>query len=345
MLKPKKLVRGDKVAVISPSSGLLGEENFVHKFDIAKERLAKDFGLELVAMPHALKGIKYVYEHPEDRAKDIMNAFKDPSIKAIICAIGGADSIRLLPYMDFEVIKNNPKIFMGYSDVTSVHFMMRKAGINTFYGPTIMAEISEYTRMFPYTENAIRDMLFTSDSEYEIKPAGVVCNEFLPWGIENVDKCRNVEDDPHGYELLQGDGVVEGTLWGGCIDMFQTLNGSPLWPTIDEWKDTILCIETSEEHMHPDQLACLLRGLGVQGIFDVVNGIIVGKPHQSVHYDEYKDVIKKVVGFEYGRPDLPILYNVNFGHGSPIGIIPLGVRARIDSEKKSLTLIENWLED
>lgn len=89
-------------------------------------------------MPNALKGSDFVLEHPELRAKDLMDAFKDDSIKAIICAIGGNDTYKLLPYIDYEVIRNNPKIFMGYSDTTVNHLMMNKAGLVSFYGPTIM---------------------------------------------------------------------------------------------------------------------------------------------------------------------------------------------------------------
>ena len=102
MIKPNKLNKGDKVAVVSLSWGGLGDDNFIHKYDIAKERLEKEFGLELIAMPNALKGTKYVYEHPEARAKDLMDAFQDKSIKGIFCAIGGDDTIRLLPYINYD---------------------------------------------------------------------------------------------------------------------------------------------------------------------------------------------------------------------------------------------------
>ena len=112
MLKPEKLSRGDKIAIVSLSWGGLGDEKLIHKYYIAKERLENEFGLEVVAMPNALKGSQFVYEHPEARAKDLMDAFKDETIKGIFCAIGGDDTVRLLPYIDYEVIKNNPKIFM-----------------------------------------------------------------------------------------------------------------------------------------------------------------------------------------------------------------------------------------
>ena len=107
MIKPERLRKGDKVAVVSLSSGILGEDWAIHKLDIAKERLEKDFGLQVVVMPNALKGIEFLDEHPELRAKDLMDAFQDKSIKAIFNAVGGGDTIRLLPYINFDIIKNN----------------------------------------------------------------------------------------------------------------------------------------------------------------------------------------------------------------------------------------------
>ena len=127
MQKPKRLRPGDKVAIVSLSSGSLGEPQFIHKYEIAKRRLETDYGLSVAAMPNALKGREYLYRHPEARAADLMEAFRDPSIKAVFSAIGGDDTIRLLPFVDFQVLRDNPKIFTGFSDTTTNHFMMHKA--------------------------------------------------------------------------------------------------------------------------------------------------------------------------------------------------------------------------
>ena len=144
MLKPQRLRPGDKVAVVSLSRGMLGEPQFLHKYHLARERLERDYGLQVVAMPNALKGEDYLYRHPEARAQDLMDAFRDPEVKAVFCAIGGDDTIRLLPYIDFDVLKNNPKIFTGFSDTTSNHFMMYKAGLVSYYGGAVMNNWAEY---------------------------------------------------------------------------------------------------------------------------------------------------------------------------------------------------------
>lgn len=340
MTKPNKLNKGDKVAIVSLSWGGLGDENLIHKYYIAKERLENDFGLEVVVMPNALKGSKFVYEHPEARAQDLMDAFKDESIKGIFCAIGGDDTIRLLPYIDYDIIKNNPKIFMGYSDTTVNHFIMNKAGIISYYGPSIMCEFGEYVKMFDYTKEAVENILFKDSENYEIKSSDIWSNDFVSWSEENINVAKKTIPEEHGYELLQGSGVVNGKILGGCIDVFPMMVGTEIWPSIQEWKDKILLLETSEEKPSPDIVTYYLRNLGAQGIFNVIKGIIVGKPQDEKYYEEYKDVYRKVMK-EFNCEKLPILYNINIGHAYPTGIIPLGVEVQIDFNNKKITLVES----
>ncbi len=340
MNKPEKLNKGDKVAVVSLSWGGLGDKDLIHKYYIAKERLEKEFGLEVVAMPNALKGSKFIYEHPEARADDLMNAFKDKSIKAIFTAIGGDDTIRLLPYIDYDIIKNNPKIFMGYSDTTVNHFMMNKAGLVSYYGPTIMCEFGEYVKMFDYTKEAVENILFNDSKNYEIKPSEIWSNDFVLWKEENMHIAKKTIREEHGYELLQGNGVVIGKVLGGCIDVFPMMIGTEIWPTLEEWRDKILLLETSEEQIGLDLVKYYLRNLGVQGIFDVIKGIIVGKPKNESNYEEYKDVYRKVMK-EFNHEDLPILYNINIGHAYPIGIMPLGIDIKVDFDNKKIVINES----
>ncbi len=344
MIKPKMLKKGDKIAIVSLSTGLLGEKNLVHKLDIAKERLKEKFGLEVVAMPNALKGVDYLYEHPEKRAEDLMMAFQDPSIKGIFCAIGGNDTIRLLPYIDFDIIKKNPKVFMGYSDSTVNHFMMHKAGLTSYYGPSIMCEIADYGKMPEYVEEAIKNILCSDSKGYEIKSSKVWSKDFIPWGVENVDKEKKLEQEAHGYEVLQGHGVITGEVLGGCIDVFPIVIGTKIWPTKDEWKDKILLIETSDEKIEPFDLTTYLRNLGAQGILDEIKGMIIGKPYEEKYYEEYKEVYKKVLK-EFHHEDLPVLYNINIGHALFTGIMPLGTQIKVDYDQKTIQLVESATEE
>lgn len=341
LIKPSRLSKGDMVAIVSMSSGILGEEEYIHKYYIAKERLENDYGLKVITMPNALKGSEYLYKHPEARAEDLMEAFKNPDIKAIFNAIGGDDTIRTLPYIDYDIIRNNPKIFTGFSDTTTNHFMMHKAGIVSYYGLSVMCNISEYVGINEYTKIAMDNTIFNPQDRFEI-----LCSEYCSyesdkvlWKEENINtpipRFQNT-----GYEILQGKGKVTGELFGGCMDVFPELLGTSLWPSLEECKGKLLLIETSEMDMPEDVLCWFLRNLQAQGILHVINGIVVGKPAFEDKLEKYKEVYKKVVGFEANLPELPILYNVNVGHAYPIGVLPLGLKYEIDCDNKKFTLFE-----
>lgn len=342
MIKPERLHPGDTVAIVSLSSGMAGEPWALHKIDIAKQRLENDFKLKVKIMPNALKGINFVYNHPEARARDLMCAFADKTIKGIICAIGGEDTIRILPYINFETIKNNPKIFMGYSDSTVNHFMMRKAGLVSFYGPSILTDFSAYVEIPPYTVNALKNTIFEPQQKFEIisSPFYSLEADKVWWKEENINVKRKFHREKIGYEVLQGKGKVEGELIGGNIEAFAFMQGTSIWPSLKEWQGKILCLETSEEKPSPTFLSIALRNLHAQGILHVVNGIIIGKPVDKKHYEVYKQVFKNVIADEAGLKHLPIIYNVNFGHALPITVLPFGVKAELDCDNKKITLLE-----
>ena len=137
MKKPPRLLRGDTVAVVSLSSGVLGETFAKHQLDIAEKRLRDIFGLNVRYMNNALRGIDYLAMHPEARASDLKQAMFDDEVKAIIVATGGIDTFKTIPYLidDKEfinAIKTKPKIFLGFSDTTNNHPMFYRLGMATF---------------------------------------------------------------------------------------------------------------------------------------------------------------------------------------------------------------------
>lgn len=340
MIKPKKLNKGDKIAIVSLSWGGLGEPEFIHKYYIAKKRLENDFGLEIVTMPNALRGSEFIYNHPELRAKDLMDAFEDKSIKAIFCAIGGDDSVRLLPYIHYDIIQNNPKIFMGYSDTTVSHFMLNKAGLISYYGPSIMSEFGEYVKMFDYTKEAVENILFKNTKDYEVKSSKYWSNDYISWSKDNINYQKKLIREEHGYEVLSGSGVVTGQLIGGCVDVFPMIVGTEIWPNIEEWNHKILLLETSEDKITPNYLLWHMRNLGAQGILNRINGIIVGKPQDEVYYDEYKEIYRKILK-EFKCEELPIIYNINIGHSYGAGLLPLGINYEINLDNKTIKFLES----
>lgn len=339
LTKPQKLRRGDKVATVSLSWGGAGDEGLLWRYNLGKKRLQEQFGLQVVEMESTLKGSKYLYDHPEKRAKDLMDAFSDKSVKAIFSCIGGEESIRMLPYIDFEIIKNNPKIFIGYSDTTITHFMCMKGNLSSFYGASVLGEFSENVKIFDYTVEYLEKVLFNNN------PIGIIPAPKLWTGerIEWLEKNTNIQKtmrEHKGYEFLQGKDIVKGQLIGGCIEVMEMMKETSLWPSKEVFKDTILFFETSEEMPEPNYLEYWLRNYGSQEILQNAKGIIFGKPYQEKYYEEYKTSIMKVIS-ELGLYDLPIIYNMAFGHNEPMICIPYGAMAQINCEEKSFSILDS----
>lgn len=340
LIKPEKLQPGDKVATVSLSWGGAGDPELRWRYEQGVKRLKDVFGLEVVAMPYSLKGSEFIYNHPEARAEDLMNAFKDPSIKAIFSNIGGVESIRLLPYIDFDVIRNKPKIFMGFSDTTIAHFICLKAGLTSFYGPAIMLDFAENVEMHDYTIEYVKRTLFSNEPIGKIEPAKEWTSELLDWAIPEYRNRKRKMNPNHGPEVLQGSGKVSGRLIGGCIEVLEFMKGTELWPEPYIWEDSILFFETSEDKTEPKYITYWLRNYAAQGILQKAKGIIFAKPYGEVYYEEYKEAIRTVMN-EYELTNLPILYNLNFGHTEPKFIIPYGTLAEIDCENKAFSILES----
>lgn len=339
LVKPQRLNKGDKVATVSLSWGGAGDENLIWKYNLGKKRLQEQFGLEVVEMTNTLKGTDYLYSHPEKRAEDLMEAFSDPSVKAIFSCIGGSESVRMLPYIDFDVIKNNPKIFIGYSDTTITHFMCLKANLSSFYGASVLAELAENIKVFNYTEHWIKKCLFNAS------PIGII-PATEEWTIGKMEWIESKASIPkamfknQGYEFLQGKGVVQGRLIGGCIEVMEMIKGTLLWPSKNMFKDTILFFETSEDMPEPTYIEYWLRNYGSQGILQKAKAIIFGKPYQEKYYNEYKSSIMKIIS-ELELYDLPIVYNMSFGHNEPMICLPYGAMAEIDCNKKTFSILDS----
>lgn len=342
LIKPPKLNVGDTVATVSLSAGYAGNPEKQFRYYQGKERLEKIFGLHVVEMPHTLATPDFVYNHPEKRAEDFMAAFTDPFIKGIISCIGGDDTIRLLPYINFEVIRNNPKVFMGYSDTTINHFMCYKAGLSSFYGTAVFSDLAENVTMPEYTINSMKKSLFSTDPIGRIEPSETWSCQYLPWAIENNNTAREFKPNtPH--ELLQGSGTRVGRLIGGCIEVFDWLRGTTLFPKAEDFNGTILFFETSEETPPPSNLLYMLRSFGAMGILNAANGMVWGKPQGGKYYDEYKPIIRQALA-EVGRSDMPVLYNLSFGHNEPKCVIPYGAMAEIDCGKVALSILESGVQ-
>ena len=334
------------IAIVSLSSGIIGEPFVRFEVDIGLSRL-REYGLNVRFMPSALKGIDYIAAHPEKMAEDLLQAFRDPSIEMILCAIGGDDTYRLLPYLfDHDELAHaaGEKIFLGFSDTTINHFMLHKLGLRSFYGQAFLPDICELSeQMHPYTR-AFFEELITTGGIHEIVPSDVWYEERKSFAPDQVG-IPLVSHPNQGFELLQGAPVFSGPILGGCIDsMYDMFCGDRyqdmpvlcrkyhLFPDAEDWKGRILLLETSEEKPSPEKYRKALEYLNAAGVFDAVSGVLAGKPMDETYASEYKEQLIRVID----RPELPVVWNVNVGHAMPRCIIPFGVDATVDAQKQRI---------
>ena len=335
------------VGVVSLSAGTLGEDFVRHELELGVRRL-EHYGLKVKFLPHALKGIDYLKAHPEARAADLLEAFRDPEIDLILCAIGGDDTYRLLPYLFDEGRLENAaceKPFLGFSDSTVNHFMLHKVGLPTFYGQSFLSDVCEMDKeMLPYTRRYFEELLRTGTIR-QVEPSEVWYEgrtDYSPARLGTPLPAHPAE----GWKLLQGPPVFSGKILGGCLDTIHDFFDGEryadmpalcqkygLFPGAADWQGRILLLETSEEQMSPEKFSRALGFLKQAGVFKAVSGILFGRPMDNVHREEYHRRLAAAVD----DPSLPILADVSVGHALPRCILPFGVNARVDAQAQTIT--------
>ncbi|MEQ1759272.1 MAG: S66 peptidase family protein [Vicinamibacterales bacterium] len=316
-----------------------------HRYRIGKAQFVREFGVEVVETAHALRDPEWLARNPAARAADVMEAFADPSIDGIISTIGGSESMRLLPHLRQEVITENPKVFLGYSDTTVSHLVCFRAGLVSFYGPAFMAGFAENGGMFPYMVESVRRTCFSA------APIGVIAPCRDGWTVEHLEWTNPANQDRRrslspstGWRFLQGTGIAQGPLIGGCLEVLDWLRGTPGWPDASAFDQAILFLETSESAAPPAAVAHTLRSYAAMGILKRLSGILFGRPGGSVPVDQfpkYDEAILQVVAEEEGLTDLPIVTRMDFGHTDPMFVLPYGVMAQIDSGRQEFAILES----
>ncbi len=349
MKKINRLNIGDTVAIVALSNGLLNQEFQIKKL----EKNLKSLGLKVVYPTNARKSFDELkgYSGAKLRADDLKELFKNKDIKAVFTAIGGDDTYRTIPYLmkdkDFvKSVKNNPKIFSGFSDTTINHFMFYKLGLNTFYGPNGLNDLAELDKkLLPYTEESLSHY-FNGFKDYEIKSSKFWYEERTDFSEKSLNKPRKKHKETRGYEVLQGSGKVKGKLIGGCIesltdmlasdcydDQVSVCNEYKIFPVKKDWKNKIIFLENSADFASEVELRKMLEILALKGIFGKAKAVILGKPQNNYKYNEYKEVYIKFFS-NLKNKKLKVVYNFNFGHSYPRCIIPYNAKAELDLDIK-----------
>lgn len=337
-----KLKPGDKVAILSPSSD--AASYFPWVVDQGLDRLKSVFGLNPVEYPTTRKR----QPTPKERAKDLMAAFSDKGIKAIVATIGGSDQVKLLPYLDSSIIADNPKLFLGYSDNTNISQYLWNLGIPSYYGGAIMVQFAmPGPHMLKETIDTLRLALFDG-GEYFLQPSHEYTDFELEWqDKDNLSKSRKFEENDGWY--WDGSGKATGRLWGGCVEsMLQYLSAGQPLPKFDT-TDIVLFLETAENIPDHWVVDTLLTSLGEQKVLDRTTAVLMGRPKSwefskqlsDEERGEYKLAQRNTVisTIRKYRHDIPIVQNVDFGHTDPQVIVPVGNKAYVDSTNQTIKFV------
>lgn len=338
-IRPPRLRPGDTVAVVSTSWG--GPSVFPHVFDQGVDVLRRVFGLEVREMPTARRAARELGADPRARADDLNAAFADTSIRGIVASIGGVDSVRILPFLDASLALADPKVLLGYSDTGTQLVFYNQAGLVTFNGPSVMAGLAQMEAL-PGAVDHVRSLLFEPAPSYAYRPFAEWVDGYRDWSDPANAGAVGELRAPDGWRWPQGSGVVRGRLFGGCGEVLEMMKGTAFWPSPSWWDGRLLFLETSEDAPAPETVGYWLRNYGMQGVFDRVVALLVGRArgYTDRAKAELDEMLVRVVAREFGRPDLPIVSNLDFGHTDPQWIVPLGVLAEVDVEARSIRLLE-----
>lgn len=337
----KKLNPGDKVAILSPSNGLPGLFPWVQ--DLGLDRIKNEFGLEPVEFPTT----RQMGSTLQDRARDIMAAFSDPEIKAVIASIGGSDQIKLIKFLDEAVITNNPKPFFGFSDNTHMHIFLSNLGIPSYYGGSVMTQFAMQKEMMEVTTESLNKALFEGGT---LVTKGA--DEFNDVSLSWADKELLAEQrfmEANEKLVWNGKEEAEGLLWGGCVEsMVAQCATEKYLPSAQDMKGRILFLESSENIPPHWLIRYLLVGFAERGWFNQLSGVMIGRPkawnldrqQSAVEKSEYRkkqrETVIEVIR-EYNT-EIPIVQNVDFGHTDPQIVLPIGRKAKLSPAEGTISL-------
>jgi muramoyltetrapeptide carboxypeptidase len=316
-LFPKALKKGDTVALVRP-----GSPSFEYEVNAMTAEIVASLGFVPKLMPNAGKRLGYLAGTDAERAADLNAAFADPKVSAVWCLRGGYGTSRILPLLDYETIRKNPKPFIGYSDMTGAHNAIhRLTGLVTFHGPVANSMMSDYSLA------AFRKVVMDGAVGRIAEPPPFTPRE------GTIDSANRV------WKLAGG--KAQGRLVGGNISVFSTLVGTPFEP---ELKGRILFLE--EDGEDPYRIDRWLTQFLLTGKLAGLSGIALGKFTDCQPAPEHSLSLlgswtwQEVCADRLGKLGIPVVAGLCFGHAHDKATLPVGAMAELDAEAGTLLLLE-----
>jgi len=318
---PAKLKKNDEIRIIAPARSLSIIEKETLK--IANNRF-EEMGLKLSFGKHVNEKDEFNSSSIDSRIVDLNEAFLDDNVKAVITVIGGFNSNQLLRYVDWEIIRANPKIFCGYSDITILsNAIYAKTGLVTYSGPhyTSFGQKLYFDYTLEYFNKCLMD-----DEPFKIDPS-------LSWSDDcwflDQNKREQLRNPGH---LVINEGVAEGTILGGNLCTFNLLQGTKYFPDLN---DSVLFIEDDAESQ-PHHFDRDLQSLIHLPDFGKVKGLIIGRFQKKSHMTER--LLKKIIKTKKELDAIPVIANLDFGHSDPKITFPIGGQIVINAGKNNLSM-------
>ena len=307
MIPPAKLKAGDGVRVVSPavSLGFIPRE----QREVAEERW-RELGLRISYSPNGEILDRFDSSPVEARVSDLHGAFADPEVRGMLTTLGGYNSNQLLGWLDYDLIRDNPKVLCGFSDITALATAIHaRTGLVTYSGPHFTT--FGMKRGIEYTIDHFERCLM-QEGPYDVEPADHWSDD--PWYEDQED--RRFVPNP-GYEVLN-EGAAEGRILGGNLDTLVLLFGTSYLP---ELEGTVLLLEDDEE-IEPHHFDRTLQSLLHQPGFDGVRGIVFGRFQRASNMD--RETLAEIVRSKPELDRIPVISNASFGHTTPAFTFPIG---------------------
>jgi len=336
---PPPLSPGDKIAVLSCSSGL--PAILPLPFDLGLERL-RAFGLEPVEYPTT----RVFGADARDRARDVNAAFADPDIKGIIASIGGDDQVTVIGHLDAGVIAANPKRFFGYSDNTNLLDFLWRQGVVAFHGGSVMVEFGRPIGMHPAGEASLRAAMFAPGA-FTLTETGAYNDVNRDWADPQTFVLEPHSEPAPVWEWHHADRVVEGVTWGGCVEVLDMVVAAGRVDDAAFGDGGVLLLETSEEMPPAEMVFRSVRSMGERGLLDRFDALLLGRA-KAWSFEARNDVdVKRAYQAEQAeavlravsayRPGMLAVTGVDFGHTDPQFVLPYGGRVRVDGPARTIT--------
>ncbi|MET8355031.1 MULTISPECIES: LD-carboxypeptidase [unclassified Micromonospora] len=339
-IRPQKARPGDHIAVLSPSFAAAGAYPEVH--EQAMRRLADVTGLVPVEYPTTRK----VGATAAARAADINAAFADPEVRGILAVVGGEDQITVIPHLDADLARADPKPFLGTSDNTNVHHWLWGLGIASYYGGSSQVHLGPGPAVDDIHARSLRAALLSGE-RLEITDPGESEDVGIDWANPQALESFGEREPTEPWSWYGPRRAVTGTTWGGCLEVIQWILTAGRFPFPPEiLQGGVLIIETSEELLPARDVSFIVRSLGERGILSAVDAVLLARPPVSDHTrrpvaadrarlrEQQRDTVVDVVA-RY-NPEAVVCVGIPFGHTRPQWILPHGGAITVDGVERRI---------